>query len=87
MSQTANKLTIRNKSKDKVATGGSIEVLLDGVEMKGLTFLKIEAKPRQVVKVTMEMVVDLEVDLENANIDVKTAGNHNGPKIGSYESK
>lgn len=73
MSQTVNKgavskLTVRNKAPGTISTGANTEVLLDGKPLKGVSFLKIEIKPKNVTKVTMEMYCEVEVE---ADVDLQ----------------
>lgn len=64
MSQTKlqpHKITIKQRVPDQVSTGFNTEVFLDGKPLKGVTFLKIEMKPRKVTKVVIELVSEVEV--------------------------
>lgn len=71
MSQTEfkpHKITVRNREPGKIATGANTQVLLDGHEMKGLTFIKVQVKSRNVAKVTFEMLGELDIDLDGVEI-------------------
>jgi len=64
MSQTAktSKLTVRNRVPGALSTGMNTEVLLNGVPVPYVTFLKIEVKPKGIAKVTLELIGELDVD-------------------------
>jgi hypothetical protein len=69
MSQTVNKgaiskLCIKNKAPGTISTGANTEVTLDGQKLGGVSFLKMEFKPKNVVKITMEMYCEVEVDVD-----------------------
>lgn len=74
MSQTkkVDKLTIRPKdsSENTISTGANTEILLNGVPLKGVTFIKCEWKAKGVCKVMMEMYA--QVDIET-NVELSTA--------------
>lgn len=78
MSQT-NKipvLKVRNKVPG-ISTGANTIVELDGVPLKTLSFLKLEFNSRKTTKVTMEMYVDVDVEIvpeEIAGVMKKTSG-------------
>lgn len=64
MSQTKlqpHKITIRQKAPDQISTGFNTEVLLDGVPLRGVTFLKLEIKPKRVTKLVIELVSEIEI--------------------------
>lgn len=90
MSQT-NKfpvLKIRNKNPGTVNVGANTEVELDGKKLGNLSFLKLEFHSRKVTKVTMEMLVEVDVEIEpgDATVTIKKV---QGWKqvLGSYYSK
>jgi len=69
MSQTVHKLTIKDKG-DSVSTGATLHVELDGKPLKGCKFIKFEAKAKNVVKVIMEMYVNLDVEVNLPDRDL-----------------
>lgn len=81
MSQTKYPvLKVRNKNPGTVSTGANTEVMLDGKSLPNLSFLKLEFHSRRVTKVTMEMYVDVDIEVEpgDANLQVKKiSGLHN----------
>jgi hypothetical protein len=69
MSQTVkqgaiSKLCIKNRAPGTISTGANTEVTLDGQPVRGVTFLKIEVKPKNILKVTMEMYCEVEVEAD-----------------------
>lgn len=87
MSQTTKypKLTIRNKNPGRVSVGANTEIELDGKKLENISFLKLEFHSRKVTKVTMEMLVDIDVDIEPGDATVtlkKVQGWHQ--ILGSY---
>jgi hypothetical protein len=68
MSQTPkNKwpvLKIRNKNPGTVSTGANTVVELDGKKLGNVKFLKLEFHSRRVTKVTMELLVDSDVEID-----------------------
>lgn len=56
-------LKVRNKQPG-VTTGANVEVELDGKKLENLSFLKLELHARRVAKVTMEMYVEVDAELE-----------------------
>lgn len=65
MSQTkSNVHSIRVKQKpsgsSNISTGGNTEIFLDGVPLKGVTFLKFQFKAKAVTKVKLEMLVKID---------------------------
>ena len=74
MSQTTYPvLKIRNKNPGTCSTGANTEVTLDGKKLPYLSFLKLEFHSRKVTKVTMEMYVDVDIEIEpgDATLTVK----------------
>lgn len=64
--ESLHRLTIKNKRPGELSTGLNTQILLDGKPLKGVKFLKIEAKPKNVIKVQLEMVASIdEVDLNS----------------------
>lgn len=61
-----HKLTVKNKNPGSISTGANTQVELDGQPLKGVRFLKIECKPASVVKVTMELYAEVEVEADVA---------------------
>ena len=57
-----HKLSVKCKDPEKPLTGMNAIVTLDGVEMKGLTFLKLELKPNKIAKILIEMVASVDVE-------------------------
>lgn len=57
-------LKIRNKNPGSISTGANTEVELDGKRIPNLSFLKLEFHSRRVTKVTMEMLVDVDIEVE-----------------------
>jgi hypothetical protein len=69
MSQTVkqgavSKLCIKNRAPGTISTGANTEVTLDGQRVPGISFLKLEFKPKNIVKVTMEMYCEVEVEAD-----------------------
>lgn len=65
MSQTTYPvLKIRNKNPGSCSVGANTEVTLDGKKIPNLSFLKLEFHARKVTKVTMEMYVDVDIEVE-----------------------
>ena len=75
MSQTTKypKLEVRNKKPGSISVGANTEVYIDGKKLPNLSFIKIEIGARKVAKVTMEMYVDTDVEIEpgDATITIK----------------
>ena len=74
MSQTKYPvLKIRNKNPESISTGANTEVTLDGKKLPYLSFLKLEFHSRKVTKVTMEMFVDIDIEIEagDASMTIK----------------
>lgn len=55
------KLVIKQKNPEAMFTGANTIVELDGKELKGITFLKIEVKGGRVGKVLLELVANVEM--------------------------
>lgn len=88
MSQTKYPVLKVRNTKPGISVGANTEVELDGKKLENLSFLKIEIKARKVAKVSMEMFVELDVELEPADLTVtvkKVQGWHN--ILGSYVSQ
>ena len=65
MSQTKYPvLKVRNKNPGTISTGANTEVTLDEQKLPYLSFLKMEFHSRRVTKVTMEMYVEADIELE-----------------------
>lgn len=62
-------LKIRNKpgTEGMLTTGANVEITLDGQRVPLVTFLKLELKPKNVAKVTIELFaeVDAEINVDN----------------------
>lgn len=74
MSQTKYPvLKIRNKNPGTISVGANTEVELDGKKLPNLSFLKLEFHSRRVTKVTMEMFVDTDIEIEpgDATVTIK----------------
>lgn len=68
------KVRQRTSAQSKVATGANVEIFLDDKKLNNISFLKIDLKAAKVAKVTMEMYVQLDVDLPiNEMIEQKIA--------------
>lgn len=66
MSQTKKpRLTIRTRGQG-ISTGANTVVMLDGVEIPYISFLKLEFKPKKVTKIIMEILADVDVELDEA---------------------
>ena len=65
------KKTIDGKPVPGPSTGFNSHVLLDGKPLKGVTFAKVELKPRNIAKVVIELIADIEVDLEEVPVKLK----------------
>lgn len=66
MSQSKiHKIQVRNKpgAEGKLTTGPNVEVLLDGNNLKGASFLKFEVGAKKVAKVLIELYAEIEVDV------------------------
>lgn len=57
-------LKIRNKAPGTISTGANTQVELDGMKLPTLSFLKLEFHARKVTKVTMELYVDVDIEVE-----------------------
>lgn len=55
-----HKLSIRQRRPDQICTGANTLLELDGVPLKGVTFLKLEIKATKIAKVLVEVVVNLD---------------------------
>lgn len=67
MSQSkVQKITIRNRpgAEGKITSGGNTQVLLDGVPIRGATFVKFEVHAAKLAKVTVEMFAEVEMEIE-----------------------
>lgn len=69
MSQTEKrgvpqKLVIRNKAPGTISSGANTEVLLDGKPVRGVSFIKVEVKPKKLTKVVLEMYCEVEVEAD-----------------------
>lgn len=66
-------LKVRNKYPGTLSTGANTEVELDGIKLPTLSFLKLEFHSRKVTKVTMEMFVAVDVEIEpgDATLTIK----------------
>jgi hypothetical protein len=60
----AQKVTVRNKpgAEGRLTVGANTEVLLDGVRVRGVNFIKIEIGAKKLAKVTIELYAEVEVD-------------------------
>lgn len=70
MSQTKmQKLSIRNRKDEegKLSKGANMIVELDGVPVRGATFVKFEVKAGGIAKVMIEMFAEVEVE---ANVEL-----------------
>ena len=74
MSKTATppKLKIYNKNPGTISTGANTVVELDGNKLPLVSFLKLEIKPRGVAKLTVEMYVDVDVEIEQELLHTTT---------------
>lgn len=83
-------LQIRNRpeARDQLTTGANVEFVLNGQKLPNLTFAKLEFKPRNVAKVTLEMLVEVEVDVQVESLkttSTKDSGlNINGKPFALY---
>lgn len=87
MSQTTklHKIEVRNKTPDKVQTGASTEVLIDGKPFKGVTFLKFEVKAKGLARCTVELFADIDI-ASDVGIEIKqTKDIHASHQLGDYE--
>ena len=59
------KLTIRNKpgAEGKITSGANVEIRLDGQKLPMVSFLKLELKPSKIAKVTLEMYVEVDAEI------------------------
>lgn len=76
MSQTVNKITVKNKNPGTISTGANTVIELNGEPIKYCTFFKMEVKPKSLAKVTIEMYADVEfsgdVELSKREINDNT---------------
>jgi hypothetical protein len=93
MSQTpkVHKLTIRQGDGGvDISTSASLLVELDGRPIKGLRFLKFEAKACNIVKVQMEMYVNLDLDINVSDVvdiaKIKEVNDGVNYAVGQYEA-
>lgn len=73
MSQTKfPKLTVKNRpnAEGKISVGANVDVRLDDKPLGNLSFLKIEIKAARIAKVTMEMYVEVDVDINTPPLQV-----------------
>lgn len=65
-----SKLTVRQRpgTEHTLMSGSNTQVFLDGVLIKGATFLKFEVKAAKTAKVTIEMVASIDIDV---NVDLE----------------
>jgi hypothetical protein len=59
-----HKLALKNKTPGSISTGANTLITLDDKPLNGVSFVKIECKARSVAKVTLEMYVELDAELE-----------------------
>jgi len=88
MSQTEFKplkISIKNRSPGTISTGANTVVEIDGKPLPGITFLKIEIKPKGLAKVTLECIVD--IDCLELDSDLKLIRQKTEPKLISVLSK
>lgn len=88
MSQTQfkpAKFTIRNKEPGTLSKGANTVIELNGKAIPGVTFLKLEIKPKNIARLTLEMLVSID-DVE-LDADLKLVGIKNNPKLVSTLSK
>jgi hypothetical protein len=67
MSQSkVQKITIRNRpgAEGKTTCGSNTQVLLDGVPIRGASFVKFEVHAAKMAKVTIEMFAEVELEIE-----------------------
>ena len=57
-------LKVYNKNPGSISTGANTVVELDGKKLPMVHFLKMEFHARRVTKVTMEMYVDADIEVE-----------------------
>jgi len=82
MSQTLlkpAKIRVYNRSQDQLSTGTNTSIELNGMPLKGVTFLKIEIKPHKIAKVTIEMCVSIDDLILDA--DMRLVGQKCEPEI------
>ena len=67
MSQSVkvHKVVIRNREPGQISKGANTTVLIDGIPIPYVSFIKLEIKAGNVAKLTMDMYVDI----ENVEID------------------
>lgn len=61
-----SKVTIRNRAgaEGQLSKGMNMEVLIDGVPVKGASFVKFEVKASKMAKVFIELYAEVEVQME-----------------------
>lgn len=70
-----HKLSIRQRNPDQICTGANTLLELDGMPLKGVTFLKLEIKSAKVAKVLLEMVMNLdEIEAQIGELEVRSLG-------------
>lgn len=62
-----HKITIRKREgvpSNRILTGATTDILLDGQPLKGCTGFKFEVEARGIAKVTISMFADVDIDTE-----------------------
>lgn len=58
-----HKLKISNRAPGRASDGRNTRIDLDGVLLKGVTFISVTITPRGLAKISMEMIADLDIEL------------------------
>lgn len=83
------KLKIYNREPGNISTGANTVVELNGQQLPLVSFLKLEFKPAKVAKITLEMLVDVDVEVESELLHTGSRnleGDYNRYVIGRYET-
>jgi hypothetical protein len=73
-SKKVQKITVRNRpgAEGQLTVGANTQVLLDGVPIRGASFIKIEIGAKKMAKVNIELFAEVEIE---ANVEL------NPPKV------
>ena len=88
MSQTAkqvvgpHRISVRNKSPGQMLTGANAEIYMDDERLRGVTFFKLEIKPKGIAKITLELIVDAADIQVDSHLEQKDEASSN--RNGSY---
>jgi len=72
-----HKLKISNRNPGSVSTGFNTVVELDGQPLKGATSIKFETSVKNISKVTIELLADVEIDADIESVLVRESNTNN----------